>query len=219
MKTEKEINDQKQKDLQFIVSAVTSELHEMAYLKYFDTWENQGGMGWFFDECVEITNKIMLTEGSQYLKWLDHWKETEGTNNWESFSEITGETCFDWYHMNEAAKEFKSRYEVDECTFDQVSERIGYFLNEFKNEDDRSHLISLSVDFAFKKREQKREFDEAKAKAAEEAAAKLIVNDPRVQQVIDTLKELEVDGESMEHIIDKVGMTEQMVKQLCNDKK
>jgi len=214
MKTEEQINEQKQKDVQFIVSAVTSELHNIAYLKYFDTWENQGGMGWFFDECVEITNKIMLTEGSQYLKWLDHWKVTEGTNNWQGFSEITGETCFDWYHMNEAMKEFKSRYEEDECTFEQVSECIGHLMNGFENDDDRNHLISLSVDFAAKWREQK-------AKAIKEKAerdAKLKVNDPRVQQVIDTLNELEVDGESMEHIIGEVGMTEQMVKQLKLDK-
>ena len=58
-------------------------------------------------------------------------------------------------------------------------------------------------------------------KFAKEERDKIIgtVNDPRVQQVINTLNELDVDGESMEHIIEKVGMTDQMVKQLYFDKR
>jgi hypothetical protein len=45
MKSKKEIRKQKQADLQFIISAVTTELHQMAYLEYFGAWENNGGMG------------------------------------------------------------------------------------------------------------------------------------------------------------------------------
>lgn len=197
MKTEEEVKQRIQEDLQFIISAVTSELHDMAYLKYFVAWENNGGMGWFFSECVDITHKIMLTEGSAYLKWLDHWK-INGDSDSEGFMEITGETCYDWYHMIEARKEFMSRYEEDECSKEQISERIGHLANEFKVDEDREEVMSMAVKFAKKERD------------------KIIgtVNDPRVQQVIDTLNELDVDGESMEHIIEKVGMTEQMYRQL-----
>jgi hypothetical protein len=202
MKTEEEVKQKIQEDLQFIISAVTSTLHDMAYLKYFVAWENNGGMGWFFSECVDITHEIMLTEGSAYLKWLEHWKEMED-NTCESFSEITGETCFDWYHMIEARKLFMSMYEEDECSKVQISERMGYLLNSFKVDVDRDAVMSMAVKFAKKERDR------------------IIgtVNDPRVQQVIDTLNELDVDGESMEYIIEKVGMTDQMVKQLYFDKR
>ena len=37
--------------------------------------------------------------------------------------------------------------------------------------------------------------------------------------VVNLLEELDVDGEMMEYVIEKVGMTEQMVKQLTRDKK
>lgn len=37
--------------------------------------------------------------------------------------------------------------------------------------------------------------------------------------VVNLLEELDVDGEMMEYVIEKVGMTEQMVKQLTIDKK
>ena len=208
MRTKKEIRKKKQEDLQFIISAVTSELDEIAYLRYFDAWENNGGMGWFFTECVEITHKIMLTEGSAYMKWLNYWKETTEGDDFQFFSEFTGETSFDWYHMNKAKAEFESRYEKDECTKEQISERMGYLLNSFEVAEDRDDLLDRVVNFAAMQRTKKMEREKAKLK----------VNDPRVQQVIDTLKELEVDGESMEHIIDEVGMTQQMVKQLHFDK-
>ena len=153
MKTEKEITEQKQSDLQFITSAVTSELHDIAYLKYFDVWENNGGMRWFFDECVEITHKVMLTEGSPYLKWLEVWKVN--TDKYcVSFSEVTGETCFDWYHMNEARKEFKSRYKKDKCNKEQISEKIGYLINSFEVKANRDEVMDMALVFANKQREK-----------------------------------------------------------------
>jgi hypothetical protein len=36
----------------------------------------------------------------------------------------------------------------------------------------------------------------------------------RVHQVIDMLREIDVDGETMQYIIEKVGMTDQMLRQL-----
>jgi hypothetical protein len=129
MKTKKEIKKQRRMDFAFIVSAVTTELHNLAYLEYFDTWENNGGMAWFFNECVEITHEVMFKEGSPYLKWLDHWANNNDKHA-ECFSEVTGETCFDWYHMTEARKEFESRYEKDECTKQQISECINTLLTK-----------------------------------------------------------------------------------------
>ena len=111
MKTTKEIKRQKREDRAFIISAVTAELYNLAYLKYFGVVDCNGGMGWLLSECIEITDKIMFTEGSAYLKWLDQWS----TNDDITFYEVVGES-FDWYHMYEARKEFKSRYEKDSAS-------------------------------------------------------------------------------------------------------
>lgn len=154
MRTKKEIKKQKQSDLQFIISAVTNELHNVAYLRYFDTWENNGGMGWFFNECVDITKKIMLTKGSRYLKWLDYWKETKEGDYIMSFYEFNEDisNCFDWYHMNEAMKEFKLRYREDECPKEQISEHIGHLINSFELSKDRADVWGRSIEFAEKLR-------------------------------------------------------------------
>jgi hypothetical protein len=36
----------------------------------------------------------------------------------------------------------------------------------------------------------------------------------KVQEIINTLREIEVDGETMQYILDKVGMSDQMLRQL-----
>ena len=46
----------------------------------------------------------------------------------------------------------------------------------------------------------------------------LPVEDPRVEQIIQTLKDLDVDGETMEYIIKSVGMDDQMANQLVHNK-
>ena len=166
-KTKKEIRKQKQKDIQFIVSAVTLELYNIAYYEYFETWDTQGGDGWFFEECVDITHKIMLSEGSPYLNWLENWAESGGYKHCEEFRSFIEKeakhSCFDWFHMDEARKEFESRYEKDEITTP--------------------------------------------------------IERKKVSLIIELLKKIEVDGEAMEHIITKVGMDEQMFRQLIKNEK
>jgi len=199
MKTKEQIEKQKKGDVEFIISAVTTELHEVAYLQYFEAWENNGGMGWFFDECVNITHEVMFKEGSPYLKWLDYWTNTDEERP-QMFSEFTGETCFDWYHMNEAMKEFQSRYDKDENTDEQISERIGGLLNLFKTNEHRDNILLGAVTYAKKQRDR-----EAKNKWLNQ-----------INPIIEQLKEIDVDGEQMEYILEKVGMDEQMYKQLNN---
>ena len=196
MRNEKEIEAKKQEDIKFILSAVTSELHDIAYLQYFGTWENNGGMQWFFDECIQITEQLMMTEGSKYLEWLEHWKVTTD-KTCEGFTEITGETCFDWYHMNEATKEFKSRYDKDEDIKEQYSESIGSMLCQFDSTE-VDGVIADAIKYVEKRKTR-------------EKVAKF---NAKVKEVIQELKNMEVDGETMEHIIDEVGMYNQMQSQL-----
>ena len=42
----------------------------------------------------------------------------------------------------------------------------------------------------------------------------LPIRNPKVERIISLLNEIEVDGETMQYIIEKVGMEEQMLKQL-----
>lgn len=42
-------------------------------------------------------------------------------------------------------------------------------------------------------------------------------NEDRIKHIIQTLNEMDVDGETMQHIIERVGMKEQMLHQLKND--
>tara|TARA_R100000951_G_scaffold62912_1_gene52744 strand:- start:33 stop:644 length:612 start_codon:yes stop_codon:yes gene_type:complete len=198
-KTKEQIEEQKRSDIEFIISAVTSELENTAYLEYFDTWENNGGMGWFYNECVEITHKIMLTPNSLYLKWLNHWINNE-EKYCEGFSEVTGETCFDWYHMNEARKEFESRYEKDENIDEQISERIGGLLNLFKSQEHRDKILLDAVNYARKERERKANREKLN----------------KIKSIVSQLNEIGVDGETMQVILEEVGMDEQMYKQLNN---
>ena len=198
-KTKEQIEEQKRLDVEFIISAVTSELHDLAYLEYFDAWENNGGMAWFFDECVEITHKIMFTEGSAYLKWLDYWINNE-EDYYEGFSEVTNETCFDWYHMDEARKEFESRYEKDENIDVQISERIGGLLNLFETHEDRDKILLDAVNYARKERERKANREKLN----------------KIKSIVSQLNEMNVDGETMQVILEEVGMDEQMYKQLNN---
>jgi hypothetical protein len=43
------------------------------------------------------------------------------------------------------------------------------------------------------------------------------MNDPRTEQIIQMLKDMDVDGETMEHILRQVGMDDQMANQLVNN--
>jgi hypothetical protein len=45
---------------------------------------------------------------------------------------------------------------------------------------------------------------------------KMGVHPGRVEKVIDILREIEVDGETMQYILEKVGMEDQMLKQLIS---
>ena len=200
MKTNTEIEKQKNSDVQFIISAVTSELHELARLQYFEEWEQNGGMGWFFNECVSITHEIMFTEGSKYLEWLSLWINTPDGEECEGFSElfVSYSACFDWYHMDEARALFESRYSKDEDPTEEISEHIGDLINLFDTDTQRNAIVDLSVKYA----------KDIRKKSAKHLAKE------KLQNIIKELKAIEVDGESMEYIISEVGMTEQMIKQL-----
>lgn len=210
IRTEEEVAKQIQSDKEFLISAVTDELKDLAYLFHFEAWENNGGMQWFYDECVQITNEVMFEDGSPYQKWLEHWKTTED-KQCQGFSEFTDETCFDWYHMNRAREIFLLRTDKDdiETTKGQVSERIGMLLSHFK-EDMISEVTQMGLLECNKLLKAKAEREEAERKKKEEAEQKA----QRVQAVVEMLRAMEVDGDTMEQILHSVGMDEQMYNQL-----
>lgn len=204
MRTALEIKKQQQEDIEFIVSAVTTELHDLAYIEYFSVWENNGGMQWFFTECVDITREIMLSDGSAYLKWFEHWKNSEG-NSWECFSTIIGE-CFDWYHMTEARELFERRYEKEKDEQSdintQLGERIGFMLSNIETLEDRNEIRVIS----------EKECKKALARREELAKAE------KVKKIVDFIDGLDVDGETMQEVLERVGMDDQMYRQLVMSK-
>lgn len=202
MRTKKEIKLRKAKDVEYILCAVTNELSQYAYLNYFDVWENNGGSQWFYDEVIDITYEVMFAKGSAYKKWLKYWKTTSAESKYiKGFDEVTEKGCFDWHHMNLAKAVWESRYDADECNKDQVAEQVTLILTNYCNSQEDSFEACTK---GFKK--AKEIF----------SRKKLVVEDPRVAQVITLLKDLDVDGETMEHILKETAMDEQMFSQLSN---
>lgn len=195
MKNALQIERQREADLKFIISAVTEELSGYVYLEYFNTWEGMGGMQWFFYECVDLAEEVMLSEGSEYLRWLDYYATTED-DRVKGFDEFTNTACFDWYHMNKARELFESRYEKDDLkdNLTHIGEHIGCIIHKLGAKD-RGTILEI-----------------AKAKADELVEEKL--KDKQVEDAINYLKELDLDGESTQAILEGIGMDEQMHSQL-----
>ena len=143
MKTSEEIYVKKQADIKFIIAAVSAQLNDMAYTEYFRTWESMGGMQWFFDECVSITEEIMLGKGSQYTSYLSYWSNACSKSS-ETFSEFTGKTCFDWYHMDKARELFESRYTKDpkEDILLQMGDNVASVLLRLDTPKERDLVLS-----------------------------------------------------------------------------
>jgi len=47
--------------------------------------------------------------------------------------------------MNEARKEFESRYEKDECIEDQVLDHINVLLNLFETNEQKNKIILMAI--------------------------------------------------------------------------
>ena len=145
IRSEEDIKQKTEEDVQFIISAVTSELEFMAFNKYFETWERNGGMGWFFNECVSITNQIMFDGDTMYKKYLEAWKTSDDV----SFFDIADD-CIDWYHMNKAKELFESKYKEDEDTIPELAEHIGSIVFSFKDGNDRKRLLKEALEYVEK---------------------------------------------------------------------
>jgi hypothetical protein len=62
------------------------------------------------------------------------------------------------------------------------------------------------------------EIDGAAVEAEDYDFVNEYINDPRVEEVIQMLQNMDVDGETMEHILRQVGMEDQMANQLVHNK-
>jgi glutathionylspermidine synthase len=82
-----------QDDKQFITSAITLELFEIAKQKegYIDNY----GMIHFYDMCVDIANEI-IDNDEEYKKFVQDKNHFQNVHN----------TCFDWYCIDKASDFF-----------------------------------------------------------------------------------------------------------------
>tara|TARA_B100000767_G_scaffold240090_2_gene235696 strand:+ start:384 stop:944 length:561 start_codon:yes stop_codon:yes gene_type:complete len=148
MRSYEETLEKRDLDLQFVISAVTTDLATTAYHEYFSAWEHNGGDQWFFDECVEITKKFML-EDPMYKNYLEAWRKSESI--YLSFNDYSNE-CLDWHYMSKARTEFESRYkkDSDEEILKQRTEQLIHILGKFKTKKERESLVSNALSIANK---------------------------------------------------------------------
>jgi len=159
----KEEREKKEKvDFNFLLSAITAELLPIVKRKYFfNTLEANGGYQWFYDECVIITEQVMFSKDSMYIKWLNHidkvgFKNTCFGTFIEKVKPEAEYHCFDWYFMQKAKALFQKKYEEDSYE-NIVSQAKDETINVFKNlqsKKDRERVFE-NVEKHFKEKKQK----------------------------------------------------------------
>jgi hypothetical protein len=116
----------------------------------------------------------------------------------------------DQVYEGEAAYE----YEKGKTAGEEI-EKKKMKMSELKGKIKKMVMAEVALDIDTMENAPKSEVDfltELESMLSEESP----MNDPRTQQVIDMLIDMEVDGETMEYILRKVGMEDQMANQLVN---
>ena len=116
----------------------------------------------------------------------------------------------DQVYEGEAAYE----YEKGKTAGEKI-EKKKMKMSELKGKIKKMVMAEVALDIDTMENAPKSEVDfltELESMLSEESP----MNDPRTQQVIDMLIDMEVDGETMEYILRKVGMEDQMANQLVN---
>jgi hypothetical protein len=116
----------------------------------------------------------------------------------------------DQVYEGEAAYE----YEKGKTAGEEI-EKKKMKMSELKGKIKKMVMAEVALDIDTMENAPKSEVDfltELESMLGEESP----MNDPRTQQVIDMLIDMEVDGETMEYILRKVGMEDQMANQLVN---
>lgn len=99
------------------------------------------------------------------------------------------------YYVAQASNSTQSEFELD---FADVIEVYDVDETTITTEDDKCLILSWDEKGYFK------------SYFVDQETSKTIL----VNQVIETLREIDVDGETLQYIIEKVGMTDQMLRQL-----
>lgn len=115
-------------DRSFLIAAITEYLEPFCFLEYSDVIDNSGGVQWFYQICIELTDEVMFVENDYYLKYLEHRLfEDEYVGFCDLFSE-----SFDIYYQEKAKHLWEKRYDRD--SFEQIKKnytsRIMYFLSK-----------------------------------------------------------------------------------------
>jgi hypothetical protein len=108
------ITEKMQADRAFIAAAVSCDLIEVIKEKHED-WLDNGGYQPYYDLVVELTDHMLFSKGSMYLKYLKE-KETRDVD----FSTIADD-CFDWFHMR-LARELVTEELLHEICFGDAKE-------------------------------------------------------------------------------------------------
>ena len=107
-----------------------------------------------------------------------------------------------------------------EGTLDKLNDLTSEFSKEDTNQPGQAGK-DFDVDLRNQIKEQLTDSDTPRYKGSRFPSAEMVYNlnhdsetKTKVEQVISMLKEMEVDGETMQHILEEIGMDEQMFNQL-----
>lgn len=92
----------------FLRTAMTSTL-TLEVIEKFKDWVDSNGWAEFYEMIMEICDEVLLSNGSEFLKYIKLYLKGEAEDDYfdKHFS-----TCYDWYFMDLARQEFNKRMGV-----------------------------------------------------------------------------------------------------------
>ena len=106
----KDLIDKMKADRLFILSVISANNFKMVKEEYFPFLDNNGHTE-YYDFCLKITDELLFSENSDYLKALERGDE------FYTYFEETYTSAFDWFYIHESKKLIEGRlkeYKGDE---------------------------------------------------------------------------------------------------------
>jgi len=217
----------------FLEVAMYTEMIRLADLEYAPFIDGNGHPI-FYELAMEIVDEILYSDNSEFLKY---WKLHIATNGkaTDNYFHYMFDTCMDWYFMTEATKELKIQLKGHEGKSEELVERaeiehrmkmilddLKVIKGQLEEETLAKHTAySDSLDVHFNNIEIATNLADKEClgwieyEIEKESQEEKGVMHPKVKEIIDLLNsEVEVDGETIQYIVEQVGMHEQLGKQL-----
>jgi hypothetical protein len=105
------LDNVKRKELEanvfFLRTAMICEMYRIM-VNDFKAFTDANGHAEFYEITMEICDKVLLTEGSEYLKYIELYFSDDGDKADDYFPK-NYDTCMDWFFMIKASNELIDR--------------------------------------------------------------------------------------------------------------